>query len=174
MVQPLEIVMDPRSSATPGVLAQQFQLSQQMFLAVTQGRQGLAEIMAMQKKVSAARQNLAKASAELQLGVAQVQDEMQKILKGSGETFGDSIGLEQAVLGVGGALGVAESGDRAVPSQGIEVFEEFDRALKQRLEEWSRLKTSRLPQLNDQLKQANMAPLAIDEIGPDDGDSSSQ
>jgi hypothetical protein len=174
VVQPLTIVMDPRSSATPGILEQQFQLGQKIFVAATESRQALAEIMGLQKQLSAAAQNTSKASAELQARVTQLQDEMQKILKGSGEPSGDAMGLEQAALGLSGALKVVESGDRAVPAQGIEVFQESNRAMQLRMQEWSRLKTIQLAQLNDKLKQANMAPLTIGEIEPDEENLISQ
>jgi hypothetical protein len=131
----------------------------------------LAAIMPVQKQLSAAAQHIAQTNAELQLAVTHIQDEIQKILKGSGETSGDAMGLEQAALGLAGALKVAESGDRLVPSQAIEVLQESNRAMKLRLEEWNRLKTTRLPQLNDQLKQANMAPLTIGEIEPADDEN---
>jgi len=174
LVQPLKVVMDPRSSATPEELEQQFQLGQEMFAAATESRRALAEIMAMQKQLFAAAQKIPQARAGLQSSVTQAQDEIGKILKGSGEPSGDSMGLEQADKGLAGALKVVESSDRAVPSQGIELFEESNQAMKLRLEEWSRLKTTRLPRLNDQLKQANTAPLSIGEISGDEENLVSQ
>jgi len=167
-VQPLTIVMDPRSSATSGELEQQFQLGQEMFAAASESRRDLAEIMAMQKQLSSTAQNIPQANSELQSSVTQVQDEIRRILKGSGEPYGDAMGLEQADKGLAAALKVVESSDRAVPSQGIELFQESNRAMKLRLEDWSRLKTSRLPQLNDQLKQTHMPPLVIGEISRDE------
>ena len=168
VVQPLTIVMDPRSSATSGELEQQFQLGREMFAAASESRRDLAEIMAMQKQLSSTAQNISQANSELQSSVTQVQDEIRRILKGSGEPYGDAMGLEQADKGLAAALKVVESSDRAVPSQGIELFQESNRAMKLRLEDWSRLKTSRLPQLNDQLKQTHMPPLVIGEISRDE------
>ncbi|MGA8153487.1 MAG: hypothetical protein WB952_21225 [Terriglobales bacterium] len=173
LAQPLKVVMDPRSSATPEELQQQYELGRKMFAAAKQGRKALAEIMALQKQLAAVAPTVPKANADLQSSVTQLQEEIRNILKGSGEPSGDSIGLEQAATGLAGALRVVESSDRAVPSQAIEVFQESNRVLKVRLEEWIRLKSTRVPQLNDQLKQANMAPLTIAETEPDD-DSLSQ
>jgi hypothetical protein len=59
---------------------------------------------------------------------------------------------------------VVESGDRAAPSQAIAVYEQSDQAMKARLSQWAGLKAGSLKQLNDQLKQANLAPIAIAEI----------
>jgi photosystem II stability/assembly factor-like uncharacterized protein len=171
-VQPLKIVMDPRSSATPAELEQQFQLGQKMFETNTSARRGLAEVMALQKQLSAA--TMPAKDSDLQSAVKELQDEIGKILKGSGEISGDGIGMELAAKGLSGALRVVESSDRAVPAQAMEVFTESDRAMRLRLEEWERLKTEKLPRLNDQLKKANMAPLAIGEIELDDDDQLSQ
>jgi hypothetical protein len=35
---------------------------------------------------------------------------------------------------------------------------------KQRIAEWAELKKTRIPQLNQQLKEANLGPIAISEI----------
>jgi hypothetical protein len=73
------------------------------------------------------------------------------------------MGLELASSGIGSALRVVESGDRTVPSQAIAVFEEAYRAAKMRMDEWTRLRTTRLRSLNDQLKQANEGSASRDE-----------
>jgi hypothetical protein len=44
------------------------------------------------------------------------------------------------------------------------VYEQSDQAMKARLSQWAGLKAGSLKQLNDQLKQANLAPIAIAEI----------
>lgn len=74
------------------------------------------------------------------------------------------MGLKEANTGLTAALGVVESSDRAVPSQAMTVYEQSDQAMKTRVAEWAQLKTGRLTQLNDQLKQANLKPVAIAEI----------
>ena len=74
------------------------------------------------------------------------------------------MGLESASGGIAAALRVVESGNRTVPTQAIAVFEESDRAAKMRIDEWSRLKTSLLIQLNDQLKQTNETPIPIGQL----------
>jgi hypothetical protein len=170
-VQPLTIAMDPRSSATAGELDQQFQLGRTMFSAAMESRQTLAEIMSVQKQLSAASQKTTPPRSELQAAVSQIQYEIRRILKGSGEPSGDAMGLEQAVLGLTGALKVVESSDRTIPSQAMELYQESNQAWKLHLEEWDRLKKTRLPQLNDLLKQANMAPLVVGEVDPDEADS---
>ena len=50
--QPLKIVMDPRSPATPRDLEQQLQLARQIFAEAISSRQALAEIRSVQKQLS--------------------------------------------------------------------------------------------------------------------------
>jgi len=74
------------------------------------------------------------------------------------------VGLENANAGLTSALAVVESGDRAVPSQAIALYHESSQALKLRLADWNHVKTNWLPQLNQHLRQGNMAPIAISEF----------
>ena len=48
--EPLQVAMDPRSSATPEVLLQQLQLGNQIFAETVEARRALAEIASVQKR----------------------------------------------------------------------------------------------------------------------------
>jgi hypothetical protein len=65
---------------------------------------------------------------------------------------------------LGSALRAVESGDRTAPSQAIAVYAESGQAAKAREEEWARLKAERLPELNQQLRQAKVGAIKIAEI----------
>jgi hypothetical protein len=58
---------------------------------------------------------------------------------------------------------VVESGDRAVPAQAIALYKESSPQAIARIAEWVRFKQTQLAQLNQQLRAANFAPIAIDE-----------
>ena len=161
--QKLNVVMDPRLAVTAAELDQQYSLGQKMFAEATRSRQALAEIRAVQAQIAAVQGKLGDQQAELKASVRSVQEEIKKLLSGSARS-GEGMGLEIASGGIGGALRMVESGHRAVPSQAIAVFEESDRAAKLRIEEWTRMKTTRLRQLNDQLKRANADTVSIGEI----------
>jgi len=47
-----------------------------------------------------------------------------------------------------------------VPSQAIAVYKESSEQVKVRIAEWARFKQTRLPQLNQQLREASFAPIA--------------
>ena len=51
-------MMDPRSAATPEVLAQQLQLGQQIFGETIEARRALAEINSVQKQLADTQQKL--------------------------------------------------------------------------------------------------------------------
>jgi len=59
---------------------------------------------------------------------------------------------------------VVEGGDRAVPAQAIAVYEESSRRVKLGIAEWAKFKETKLPQLNQQLREGSLAPIAISEI----------
>ena len=157
--QPLKVAMDPRSTATPEELEKQFELGRQIFAETLHSRQALAEMQSVQKQLS----DIKATQAALKASVEQVQAEIKRILDG-GEQSGMSIGLKEANSGLAAALGVVESSDRAIPSQAIRVYEQSDQAMKARIGEWAQLKGGGLKQLNDQLKQAKLTPIAIAEI----------
>jgi photosystem II stability/assembly factor-like uncharacterized protein len=145
--QPLKVVMDPRSTATSQDLEQQYQFGRKMFMEATSVRQSLSEIHSVQAQLVAAEGKLSAQQSELKSSMTQAQNEIKKILAGTGDRTGNATGLELASGSIAAALRVVESSDRAIPSQAIALFEESDRAAKMSMDEWSRLKATLLPQL---------------------------
>jgi hypothetical protein len=159
--QPLKVVMDPRSVATEAELQRQYEVGRQYFLEAIRAREGEAEIHSMQARLGAVAAKLPAEHAELATQIAQLQEAIKKILAGRRGSEDEDMGLDSASDGIAGALRVVESGDRTIPSQAVELFEESARALKSRIGEWERMKTSLLPQLNDKLKRAGLEPVSI-------------
>ncbi len=162
--QPLKIVMDPRSPATPRDLEQQLQLSRQIFAEAISGRQVLAEIRSVQKQLSDLEPTLGADRGDIKSAVLQLETEIRKILAGSEDSPTNAAGLESASSGLASALAAVESGDRATPSQAIALYHECSEALKLRIADWNHVKTNWLPQLNQHLRQKNLSPIAISEI----------
>ena len=157
--------MDPRSSATPEVLAQQFDLSRQMFKQVMRSRRVLVEIKGVQKQLTAVSEKIADANSELKQSVAQMQTAIAAILSGSGKPA-QADGLEDAQSGMAAALRVVEGGDRATPSQAMRLYEESEQVATLRLNDWDQLKARQLAQLNDRLKQANQGQILLRDTQP--------
>ena len=172
--QSLKVVMDPRSPATPEELAQQLQLGRQIFGETVDARRALAEIGSVQKQLADMQQklglrNLGAQSAQLESALEEARSEIGKILVNktllnTEHAAEEGPGLEDAYAGLASALRVVESGDRAVPSQAIAVYTESSQQVKARIAEWARFKQTKLAQLNQQLREANLAPIAISEI----------
>jgi photosystem II stability/assembly factor-like uncharacterized protein len=162
--QPLKVIMDPRSPATSEVLAQQLQLGRQMFDETIEARRALAEIASVQKQLGDIQQKLTSQSAQLKSAVAETGSAIGKILTNKEHVADKSPGLQDTYADLASALRVVESGDRAVPSQAIAVYQESSQEVKARIAEWARFKQTRLAQLNQQMREANFAPIVIAEI----------
>jgi len=162
--QSLKVIMDPRSPATPEVLTQQLELGQKIFGETTEARRALAEISSVQKQLADIQQKLGAQSAQLKSALAETQSGIGKILTNKEPAANEGPGLQDAYTGLASALRVVQNGDRAVPSQAIAVYKESSEQVKARIAEWARFKQTKLAQVNQQLRDANFAPIAIAEI----------
>lgn len=160
----LKVVMDPRSPATPEILTQQLQLSQKILGEVAEARRSLAEMSSAQKKLADIQQQLKQQKSQdenLKLSVHEAQAALLTMYTGRENEDAGLPGLKSAYLGLQSALRVVESGDRAVPAQATAVYEESNQQAKTRISEWKNFKNTTLPQLNELLRKANLAPIAI-------------
>jgi hypothetical protein len=162
--QSLKVVMDPRSPATPEILQEQFQLGQNIFNETIPARRALAEINQVQKQLVDAKQKLGEQNAALTKSLAAVDAEIHEILTQPDPVSGQPTGLQDAYAGLASALGVVESGDRAIPSQAIALYQESSERVKAGVEAWSKFKETKLPHLNQELREANLSPISISEI----------
>jgi photosystem II stability/assembly factor-like uncharacterized protein len=155
--QALKIIMDPRSPATPDVLKQQFQLSRQIYDEGVQARRVLAEIASVQKQLTDPQRSAVQDS-EIKSALQKAQSDIAQLLDNK-ERNDPMPGLQEAFTGLASALRVVESGDRAAPSQVVEVYKESSQQLKVRIEQWVQFKQITLMQLNQKLRQANIQPV---------------
>jgi photosystem II stability/assembly factor-like uncharacterized protein len=160
--QSLEVVMDPRSPATPEILQQQLQVGQQIFGETLEARRALAEIGSVQKQLADVQQKLGEQNPDLKTVLADTQSAIGKIL--TRKEPEQAAGLQDAYMDLASALHVVEGGDRTVPSQAITLYKESSQVIKARVAEWSTFKQTKLPQLNQKLRQGKLAPIAISEI----------
>jgi photosystem II stability/assembly factor-like uncharacterized protein len=162
-VQPLKVVMDPRSPATPEILRQQLQLGLQIFAETLEARRALAEIASLKKQLSDREQKLGENNSALKSALADARAEISKI-EGKPGAVGQPSGLQDAFTDMASALRVVEGGDRAVPSQAIAVYNQSSQCVKIAIAQWSEFKTTKLRQLNQKLSEANLPPIAISGI----------
>ena len=162
MVQPLKVAMDPRSAATPAELERQYGLGRKMFTEMTAIRQTLADIRSARAGLTALGREPGTQQTD-KTAITEIENAIKTILAGNEARSGQGMGLDLASSGISGALRVVESGDRAVPSQAIAVFEEADGAARMRMDEWTRLKMTRLRPLLSERKQADEGSVSLDE-----------
>ena len=158
--QPLQVIMDPRSPATSDVLRQQLQLGKQIYAEVIKARRTLAEIGLVQKQLGDTEPKLGEQNPALKSALADAQAEISKILSNE-KSRQTPAGLQEGSVELASALHVVEGGDRAVPSQAMAVYEESSRRVKKGIEAWSVFKQANLPRLNQTLREAGLAPIAI-------------
>jgi photosystem II stability/assembly factor-like uncharacterized protein len=162
--QQLKVIMDPRSPATPQTLQQQLQLGRQMFAESLEARRALAEITSVQKQLSDMEQKIDEQKSDLKSAVAEAQTEIARIVSNKETRPTQPAGLQDAYTELASALRVVEGGDRAVPSQAIAVYQESSPEVKTGIAKWTTFKQTKLPGLNQKLREKNLAPIAISEI----------
>ncbi len=162
--QPLEVIMDPRSPATREILERRLQLGRKIFAEVQEGRRVLAEISLVQKQLADMRQKLGEQNSAMQATLAEAQAEIGRIISNKGTAQNEPSGLQEAFTGLTSALRAAESGDSAVPSQVIAVYEESSARAEARIAEWSAFKRTKLPALNQRLGEGKLGPIVISEV----------
>jgi photosystem II stability/assembly factor-like uncharacterized protein len=162
--QPLKVVMDPRSAATPEILQQQLQLGQQIFAETLEARRVLAEIASLRKQLGDLGEKIGEKDSAIKSALVDAQTEISKIEAKPGAGPGQTTGLQDAFADIASALRVVESGDRAVPSQAIAVYDESNQRVKAAIAQWNEFKTTKLPRLNQKLAGANLAPIGVSEI----------
>jgi photosystem II stability/assembly factor-like uncharacterized protein len=125
LVQALQVVMDPRSRATPADLAQQFRWAHRAFEDLIGATEAVAEVDSLKKHLG------------------DMQPQLDEKQKASLDAVAE--GLHSAVTGLTAALNALESADRSPPSQVIALYLESAKTLKSKLAEWEALKRARVP-----------------------------
>ena len=128
-----------------------------------EARRALAEAGSVAKQLADIEQKLGEQNAALRSILADAQREISEILK-TKEASAQAGGLRVALTNLAAALRVVESGDRAVPSQAIEVYKESSQGVKAGIAAWTSFKQTKLPQLNRKLTEGGFAPIEISEI----------
>jgi hypothetical protein len=118
----------------------------------------------VQKQLAEVEQKIGEQNPNLKSDLAGAQSELANILNKKATVSDEMDGLQEAYTALASALHVLEGGDRAVPSQAIAVYKESSQRIKAGIAEWTTFKQTKLPQLNHQLSDGSLAPIAISEI----------
>jgi len=156
----LRVSMDPRSSATREELAQQQQLGRQIFAETIEPRAALAEIDSVKKQFAELEQKLGEQNAELKSALADSQSAIDGILTNKDAQLEEqNLGMQIAYKRLASALLVVENSDRAIPPQAVALYRKASPQVKAGIAEWKKFKQTRLEQLNQLLRHANLPAL---------------
>ena len=164
LTQPLKLEMDPRSQATRAELEEQLRLGLEFFAEVRSARKAVAEIGAVKKHLSEIDTTSLKRHPDLLAQVTELNLLIGRIEKGERTSPGAISGLDSASSGLGAALRVVESSDRAVPSQAVDLYREAEEVAKTSIAAWTQLKSAQLAKLNEALKKVGVATIQVSEI----------
>jgi photosystem II stability/assembly factor-like uncharacterized protein len=159
--QQMKVKEDPRSHATAQQLAEQYRWSQEIYTKTMASRKAVSEIKSLQKQIEELHPP-ATTNPELMKRIASFQSGIKAVL--DGDKIKKVMGLESANGAILAVLKVVESGDRGVPAQALELYQQAQQALTSRQAEWQKLKQQDLVQLNQELEKAGVAPLQMAEI----------
>jgi photosystem II stability/assembly factor-like uncharacterized protein len=149
--QLLDVVMDPRSTATSVVLARQQQLGREMFAQTNAIHGVLKEIDSMKSQLLNADKNLNDKNKSLKSALADAQTLIDAIVNGKGKLAGKNEGLQAAYKTLASVLVVVETSDREIPSQMVTAYQEAAELAKSRIEDWKKFRQNQLAQLSPQL-----------------------
>jgi len=159
--QSLRVVMDPRSAATPEILAQQFDVGKQMFLETQEVHRVLADINSVRRQIASLLPKNAAQDPQLKAALNEAQSALGRMVTSKQRALGQGEGLADASKGLASALRVVETGDRAIPAQAMAVYEESHQQVAICLREWTSFKETQLPQLDEQLRRANLSAIRV-------------
>jgi hypothetical protein len=167
--QTLKLVMDPRSEATPEVLAQQVQLGRQIFADTMELHRTLAEITSVQEqladRIKEVSQSKSKRNAEALLTKLQeAKSSTDKILENNQPGAHDDSGLQDVDTALGSALRAVETSDRPIPSQVIAVYGEAAPRARAGSAAWKRFQQVNLVELNHALTEFGLASVNTSDI----------
>jgi len=159
--QKFEVKMDPRCTATPAELAEQYELGREIYATTMLSRKAEAEIASVKKELQAVH-TAKNTNPELMARVSAFEAAMSNVTETDKKS--NQLGLDAANSGVAAVLRVVESGDRAIPAQTAELYNQVKQAFEARAAEWQKLKTTQLPALNQELEKAGLPQVKMAEI----------
>jgi len=164
--QSLQIVMDPRSPATAEILKKQFDLAQQIYGEAIEARRAVAEIKSAQKQIADLQQNAVAQTDNLKSTLDLSRKLLDHLAAAWADGSANNLSLADAARNLGSALHVVESGDRETPAAAIAIYNDASEVVKARSREWFNFQQSKLPPLNEQLRQAGLPIITIKKTGP--------
>jgi photosystem II stability/assembly factor-like uncharacterized protein len=164
--QPLSIKMDPRVPTSSEGLEKMFAVSFQSYLGMAQARGMAGQIQALRDQLRERREKAAPGAVAD--AIAALDRQASALAGGEGGRRGGGGGEAASFSALTGQFGaimsLAEAADAAPTSQAIAAAQQLQRSLADLTKRWNDLTTRAAPVLNKQLKEANLAPLNMEEL----------
>jgi hypothetical protein len=125
----------------------------------------LAEIGSVQKQLADLEPKPATQDAEFKSALREAQSSLSRILTNNSAAPQQGPGLLDVYKDLAYVLRVVEGGDRQVPAQATSVYEKSSQQVRTSIRQWAAFKEMKLPKLNQKLRQAKLAPIAIGQVG---------
>jgi photosystem II stability/assembly factor-like uncharacterized protein len=161
--QPLTVQMDPRVKTTAAGLAQQFNLSKQVYESVLAVAPAVEQIESLRKQLSDIRQRASQADLKAAM---EAFDKKLQALEGVAErrpgpaNEAPSLGGMRARLLM--LLGILQEADVAPSTQAANAVPELEQAMRPLMQQWEAIKSQDLAALNGQLRSANLPELKLE------------
>jgi photosystem II stability/assembly factor-like uncharacterized protein len=163
--KPLQVTMDPRSSATTAVLDHQYALAMSIFETAVKARKAMAELQTVSTELNKLLSKDSNANEKDRQTVQEGLKSLTEIEGGDPDAPPEKqTGLAPATAGLGVALEIVESGDRQAPEQALTIFHQMAAASAADIARWEHYKQTELPQLNARLKHSGLRAVEISAI----------
>ncbi|MGA2964575.1 MAG: glycoside hydrolase [Terriglobales bacterium] len=173
--EPLEIRMDPRVKTSPEDLRRQFELDRKIADALHRDYEALQQVRSLRVQLKAFAEHGPAKDAKLAVIVKTAAELEEKAAPIEGEEGDDdarylstpeSRSLARLNGGLNALVSALDSADAAPTTQQAAMFEELEKALEVQLSAWNQLKTKDIPELNERLKKAKLAPIDLEKPLP--------
>jgi len=171
--QSITVKMDPRVKTPPAAIAEQSNLTKALYDSVLETQAALRQLRAVRAQLKTLQERagqgaISQALAEFDKKAAELEGGGGGMGQrgGGGGGFGPGAGGGQDTLaGISGSLsslmGLLQGADAAPTSQALAAVTERRQALSNLMAKWNALKTQDMPNLNSQLKAANLPAIEI-------------
>jgi photosystem II stability/assembly factor-like uncharacterized protein len=162
--QPLVVKMDPRISTSLADLAKQFEMQSGAVESMNETYETLERVQSVrtqlkERAAKAGKGALANAIAALDKQAVDLAGGAQSAFFGLPPSGKQPENLSTLNQHFGAILAVADSADAAPTTQATAVYKELEDALESLLNRWTKLRQEEIPNLNKQLKKANLPPI---------------
>jgi hypothetical protein len=173
--QRLEIRMDLRVKTSPEDLRRQFELDRKIADALHRDFEALQQVRSLRVQLKALAERGAAKNGKLAViakAAAELEEKAEPIEGEEGDddarylSTPESRSLARLNGGLNALVSALDSADAAPTTQQAAMFEELEKALEVQLSAWNQLKTKDIPELNERLKKAKMAPIDLEKALP--------